>query len=204
MNTTPVRSPARLGRRAASLALVLVILAVTACGTGKTPAQRAQEELNAGLAADAAGNQAEAAVHYKACLTFETTNKFCIFDLGVLAQNAGRALEAENAYRLALLQDLDFAPALYNLAILRATAGSTAEAIALYRHLIEVDPNNAGGHFNLGLALVSIGEVEAGKKEIAEGIRLNPALVAPSPGPTPTTAPTPTLAPSPEPSPSPS
>ena len=87
--------------------LTLVLVAVGAC-TSKSPADQAQDELNAGLAADAAGNAAEAATHYKACLALETTNKYCIFNLGVQAQNAGRALEAENAYRLALLLDPDF------------------------------------------------------------------------------------------------
>ena len=124
--------------------LDVALTAVGACG-GKSPADQAQDELNAGLAADAAGNVEEAATHYKACLAIETTNQFCIFNLGVQAQNAGRLLEAENTYRLALLQDPDFASALYNLAILRVAAGSLEEGIDLYKHLIEVDPNNASG-----------------------------------------------------------
>jgi tetratricopeptide (TPR) repeat protein len=214
MNPTHDRGPSRaaLRRRAVGvLGLVLLLVAVAACGS-KSPAQRAQDELNAGLAADAAGKVDEAATHYKACLTFEPLNKYCIFNLGVQAQNAKRALEAENDYRLALLQDPDFPSALYNLAILRRQAGSTDEAIALYRHLLEVDPNNASGHFNLGLALVATGDVEGGKKEIAEGVRLNPALVVPSslpvpsgsPAPTPTATPAPTPVRSTQPSPRPS
>ncbi len=45
------------------------------------------------LQTDTSGNLADAAVHYHSCLTFEPTNKFCIFNLGVQAQNAGRPLE---------------------------------------------------------------------------------------------------------------
>ena len=136
MNPTADRRSSRTLRRIAGLALMLT-LALTAVGAcaGKPPADQAQDELNAGLAADAAGNAEEAATHYKACLALETTNQFCIFNLGVQAQNAGRLLEAENAYRLALLQDPDFASALYNLAILRIAAGSMDEGIDLYRHL---------------------------------------------------------------------
>ena len=96
---------------------------------------------------------------------------------------------------MALLQDPDFASALYNLAILRIAAGSTDEAIALYHHLVEVDPNNASAHFNLGLALAATGDIENGQKEINEGIRLNPALVAPDPLPGPSATPAPTVTP---------
>ena len=168
------RSPARAAlasRIGRVLAVTLLLVAVAACGS-KSPAEQAQNELQAGLAADAAGNVAEAATHYKACLTFEPTNRYCLYNLGVLAHNAGRLLEAENDYRLALLQDPDFAPALYNLALLRAQLGSTDEAITLYRHLLEVDPANASGHFNLGMALIAIGDVEGGKAELAEACLL--------------------------------
>ena len=52
MNLTMDRRPSRTIRRMAGLALMLsVALTVGAC-TSKTPAEQAQEELNAGLAAD--------------------------------------------------------------------------------------------------------------------------------------------------------
>lgn len=132
MNPTHDRSPARTSRNRAGLAfmLTLLLVAVAACGS-QTPAEKALDELNAGLAADAAGNVDEATTHWKACLTYEPLNKYCIFNIGVAAQNANRPLEAENNYRLALLQDPDFPSALYNLAILRREAGFTDEAIAL-------------------------------------------------------------------------
>ena len=166
----------RIGRLVLMLGVALTLLG--AC-TSKAPAVQAQDELNAGLAADAAGNHEAAANHYKACLAVEATNNFCIFNLGVQAQNAGRAQEAENSYRLALLQDPDFPSALYNLAILRVAAGSIQEGIDLYKHLIQVDPNNASAHFNLGLALAGIGDTVNGEREINEGIRLNPELIPP-------------------------
>ena len=130
MHPTLQRSPVHrspVGSIGRIAAMGLLVVAVAACGVGKSPADQAQDELNAGLTADAAGNAADAATHYKACLALETMNKYWVFNLGVRAQNAGRALEAEYDYRLALLQDPDFSSALYNLAILRVAAGSTQE-----------------------------------------------------------------------------
>ena len=205
MEQTAARRSFRTFRSFTGLLLsVGVALTLLGACTSRTPAEQAQEELTAGLAADASGNLEEAATHYKACLTFEATNKFCIFNLGVQAQNAGRALEAESDYRLALLQDPDFPSALYNLAILRVQAGSTLEGIDLYKHLIEVDPNNASGHFNLGLALAATGDTVNGEKEINEGIRLNPALIPPDSLPGQSAAPAPSLTPQSTPAPTPS
>ncbi len=207
MFTTQERSPAhvaRTGKAVRALAAALLLVTVAACGS-KPPADQAVDELNAGLAASAAGNVDEATAHYKACVALDSTNKYCIFNLGVGAQRAGSVLEAENNYRLALLLDPDFPSALYNLAILRNDAGATDEAIALYKHLLEVDPNNASGHFNLGMALIAVGQVEAGKKELEAGVALNPALVIPDPLPVPsgTPAPTPEAAATPSPTQSP-
>jgi len=203
MNVTIDRRPPRTLRHLTWIILLLgSTLAVVAACNSKAPAEQAQDELNAGLAADASGNLEEAAKHYKACLTLETTNKFCTFNLGVQAQNAGRAVEAENSYRLALLQDPDFPSALYNLAILRMQAGSTQEGVDLYKHLIQVDPNNASGHFNLGLALAATGDTVNGEREINEGIRLNPALIPPDDLPGPSGNPAPSVAPQATPQPS--
>ena len=205
MNLTVDRRTSRTKLRMAGLALMLgAALTVAGACNSKTPAEQAQDELSAGLAADGAGNLDEAAKHYKACLTLEATNKYCIFNLGVQAQNAGRAVDAENSYRLALLQDPNFPSALYNLAILRIQAGSMLEGVDLYKHLIEVDPNNASGHFNLGLALAATGDTVNGEREINEGVRLNPALIPPDSLPGSSAAPGPSITPQATPEPSPS
>ncbi|MDP9247037.1 MAG: tetratricopeptide repeat protein, partial [Candidatus Dormibacteraeota bacterium] len=192
MTLEPKARPARralITGNSRILPMAVTLFMMLAACSSKSPADKAGDELQAGLAASAAGNVDEATTHYKACIALDSTNKYCIFDLGVIAQTANRLLEAENDYRLALLLDPDFAPALYNLAILRTATGGLDEAIALYRHLIEVDPTNASGHFNLGLALAASGDIEGGQKELAEGVRLNPALVIPSPLPGPSGSP---------------
>lgn len=205
MNPTYERQPARTRRSTAGIALLLTLLlvAVAACGS-KSPADQALDELNAGLAASAAGNADEALAHYKKCLTFETTNKYCSFNIGVHAQNAGAALEAENDYRLVLLIDPNYGPALYNLAILRSDARTKDEAIALYRHLLDVDPTNASGHFNLGLLLAATGDSAGAKSELDQAVKLDPSLVVPNPLPGPASSKAPAPASSEEPSPSPS
>ncbi len=178
----------------------LLLVVVAACGS-KPPADQAQDELNAGLAADAAGNTDEAATHYQKCLTFETTNRFCIFNLGVQAQNAGRALEAENAYRLALMQDPDFPSALYNLAILRIRG-------RIQRRGDRPLPAPGGGRpeqrerpLQPGPGARRDGRHRNGQNEINEGIQLNPALVAPRPPPRPRRRLSRPTAPTPEPTP---
>ena len=105
----------------AGLALLLgLALALAGCG-GKSEAQLAVDALNAGLAAQAAGNLEEAKTHYSECLKHDATNKVCLYDLGVVAQTQNQPTAAENYYRLALASDPNYPPALFNLAILRTS-----------------------------------------------------------------------------------
>jgi tetratricopeptide (TPR) repeat protein len=113
----------KVGRRAALLLVAASLLAsLAACG--KTPAQMAIDELNAGLAASGQGQTEQAKAHYTACLQHDSLNQFCIYNLGVIAQEAGQVAEAENNYRLAILIDPGFESAWSNLGILRAQLGS--------------------------------------------------------------------------------
>lgn len=179
-------SPARGG----FLALVGLIVVMTGCG-GKTEAQLAMDELNAGLASSSQGKTNEAVAHYKACLKHESLNQFCIYNLGVIAQRAGRSAEAENDYRLALLIDPDFPSALFNLAIVRTEVGSVLEAIDLYRRYVEVRPDDASGHLNLGVLLRANGQVTEGELELAKAKALDPTISIPTFQPETTAGPTP-------------
>jgi tetratricopeptide (TPR) repeat protein len=177
-----------LRRRAGQLLLAAVLLAgLAACS--KTPAQLAIDELNAGLAASAAGQTDQAQAHYMACLKHDSLNQFCIYNLGVIAQQAGRAAEAENNYRLAILIDSGFESAWSNLGILRAQAGSNDEAITIFRQVIKINSKNAFAHLNLGLLLRAKGELVEAQKELATAVALDPTIVVPTFEPSPTLTP---------------
>lgn len=161
------------------LATTAMIVLLVGCA-GKTEAQLATDELNAGLAASAANQEDQAKAHYDACLKHDSRNQFCIYNLGVIAGRHDQVVEAENAYRLALLIDPNFPSPIFNLAILRAAAGSNDEAIGLYRHYIELRPNEAGGHLNLGLLLRATGQIAESDKELALALQLDPSIKLPS------------------------
>jgi tetratricopeptide (TPR) repeat protein len=191
ITTTPSERNQRSARQARGWRLLtgVVMIAVLVGCAGKTEAELATEELNAGLAASAANQEDQAKAHYEACLKHNPQNEFCIYNLGVIADRNGNALEAEIAYRQALLINPTFPSAMFNLAVLRAAAGSNDEAMALYRKFIELRPEVAGGHLNLGLLLRAAGQIEEGDKELAEAVRLDPSIILPS-FPAPSASPT--------------
>ncbi len=166
----------------------LVVLTVSACG-GKSPAQLAQDALNAGIAAHTAGNLPEAQKQYQECLKHEITNKICHYNLGLIAQTSGDLVTAENEYRISLSADPDYTPSLFNLALVRTAAGDLTEAITLYTKYTQLLPNDAGGHLNLGLLLVQNGDLEAGQKEIEAAIALDPTISVPLPSVSPSATP---------------
>ncbi len=183
----------RLRTRAGQLCVTAALLvAMVACG-GKTPEQLAIDELNAGLAASAAGQTEQAVAHYRACVEHDSMNAVCIYNLGVIAQQAGRGAEAENNYRLALLIDANFESAWSNLGILRAGVGANDEAITIFQRVIQINANNAFAHLNLGLLLRAKGLTEEADAELAKALELDPSVVIPtfepSPSPTPTEPP---------------
>ena len=194
----PLAGPLKSGQFARVVVASLLVFTVAACGS-KTERQLAQDELTAGLAAASAGKSGEAVQHYQACIKHESTNKFCLYNLGVHAQLEGRSTEAESDYRLAITQDANFGVAIFNLALIRRDAGSTAEAISLFRTYVGLEPTDPDGHLNLGLLLRSIGNVDDANRELAEAVRLKPDLVIPGPSNTPSASPSesPSASPSP-------
>jgi len=168
--------------------LTLLLLVTAACGSGTpaaTEAQRANDLVNAGLKAQAAGRMTEAADDYHKALALDPRNKFAYYDLGVIDQQAGRSAAAELEYRTAIQFDPNFVDALYNLAVLRTQAAPT-EAVDLYRQAIAAMPKNAAAHLNLGFLLISMGQKAEGKLELDRAVALNPAFASRIPTPTPT------------------
>ena len=181
------------GRVLASLLFATLLAACGGAGSGSS-GDTAQDALNRGLAAHAAGKLDDAVTAYFQTLEKDPKNKFAFYNLGEIAQRQNRAQAAESYYRLALEQDAKMVSALFNLAIVRTNAGASADAVALYRQVIAVDANYAAAHFNLGLLLRQLGQTAEAQTELATAQRLDPKLVAPSPSATPVrqASPTPT------------
>lgn len=197
-----ISATARRSNRGDWLGVLALSLAVAStavsCG-GRSPAQLASESLNKGLEAHNAGNLEEAARLYRECLSYEPTNKICLYDLGFIAQTQGRPAEAENYYRLSLSTDPNYGPAVFNLAVLRVSLGDNVSARELYRHYVALFPDEASGHLNLGLVLRALGDEEGALAQLAEALRLDPTIQVPQPSLSPAVSPASSPAASPTP-----
>jgi tetratricopeptide (TPR) repeat protein len=131
--------------------------------------------LQAGLAAQTAGRNAEAADDYHKVLKINPNNPWAYYNLGLMDQQAGRIASAETNYRSALKISPGFPSALFNLAII-LTPAAPKEAEDLYRRTIAVTPDNAGAHLNLGFLLIQEGNQAEGKAELQKAVKLNPAM----------------------------
>ena len=178
-----------------SLAVVVAAAAaLSACGAdaraGTAPpaagqaaavidAKKAQQELDAGLEAHAAGDLETAAAKYWRTLRFDPRNKFAYYNLALIDQSHGNFGLAEEKYRQALKTDPTYQPALFNLAILR-TSVDPQEAIGLYRAAVAADKKDAAAWMNLGLLLRSSGDRAAGDEAVARALVLDPTLKDPA------------------------
>lgn len=173
-----------LSHRIAACLLAASVLA--GCGTSqpRSNAQVASSELNAGLAAQMAGKNDEAAAHYRAVLAKDPHNKYALYNLGLIDATAGRTESAEKNYRAALQEDPNFAEALFNLAILR-TGPAPQEAADLYRKTIQVRPDWGAPHLNLGFILRSSGDEQGAQAEFKKAVALDPSLASRIPSPSP-------------------
>jgi len=154
--------------------VILLAFGLAACSDDDERGQ-ADEILQQGLQAQAAGDFNAAVDAYLRVIQLDPQNKFAYYNLGVIEQSRGELPAAEAHYRTTLGLDPDFVPALFNLAILRTEPGAD-EAVALYEHLIEVDPSHAAAHLNLGFLLIEQGHERRGRQELEEAVRLDPSL----------------------------
>jgi tetratricopeptide (TPR) repeat protein len=161
--------------RATSFGLVILLVFGLAACSGDGERKEADEILQQGLEAQAAGHLDTAVDAYLRVIQLDPENKFAYYNLGVIEHGRGEVQAAESHYRTTLGLDPDFVPALFNLAILRTEAGAE-EAVSLYEHLIEVDPSHAAAHLNLGFLLIEQGRERRGQKELDEAVRLDPSL----------------------------
>jgi tetratricopeptide (TPR) repeat protein len=150
--------------------------------------------VEAGLAAQRAGNIDQAFSDYKSAVAKDPKNVYAHYDLGFIYQRRGDVTNAATEYQHALQANPKFGDALYNLGVLEAPI-NPASAINYYVQDLQVDPNNASANFNLGVLLIKQGQVDQGNTYLETALRLNPSLaVEVPPGisvPTSTTTTTP-------------
>ncbi|MDQ6747434.1 MAG: tetratricopeptide repeat protein [Candidatus Dormibacteraeota bacterium] len=167
-------------------AALFATVAVAGCGGApRTDAQVATDELNAGLAAQGAGHNDEAAGHYRTVLVHDPHNQYAYYNLGVIDQNASRPQQAEKEYRQALQIDPNMTGALFNLAII-VTPGTPDQAATLYQQVIRLQPKNAAAHLNLGYVYRDQGKLAQAQGEFDAAVALDPSMASrrpPSPTP---------------------
>lgn len=158
---------------------MLIVVLAAACG-GRSPAQLANDELEAGLAAVQSGDRPSAVAHYEACLRHEPQNKYCLYNLGVHAGLDGRIDEAQTYYENVLVIDPNFPNAIFNLGVIARDRGELDGAGDFFRRYILLVPDDPDGHLSLGLILRRLGQTTEAEAELAEAQRLDPQLVIPS------------------------
>ena len=182
----------RAVRLVQSLAIAAVAtFAVSACsGDGSTDdpspsatvdATQASVDLEAGLAAHAAGDLDTATTEYNKVLAADATNKFALYNMALIDESNANYGLAEEKYRAALATDPAYEPALFNLAILR-TSADPAEAITLYQSAVAANDQDAAAWLNLGLLQRANGQAEVGDENVLRAIALNPELTDPATG----------------------
>jgi tetratricopeptide (TPR) repeat protein len=150
-------------------------LLLSACGSGSSGSQSVAQNLQAGIAAQNAGNYGSATQYYDKVLASDPKNAAAMYDLGDVDQMQNLLASAKVEYLDALAIDPKFLSAMYNLAVLEANTSPNGARV-LYEQIIKLSPKYADAHFNLGYVLISLGQQKAGLAQINEGIRLDPSL----------------------------
>ena len=131
-----------------------------------------------GLAAQYAGDYAQAEVIWRQVLRLAPDSAGAYYNLGNALYGQGRFSEAEAAHREAIRLKPDNAIAYYSLGIALQKQGRSSEAEAAYREAIRLNPDYARAYIGLGNALADqrrLGEAEAAYRE---AIRLDPDYAA--------------------------
>ena len=157
--------------------MVVAALAASCSSTPSGPSGTANQLVDAGLAAESAGNVNQAFADYQAAAAKDPNNQYAPYDLGYIYQQRGDTKDAAAEYRQALLIDPKFGDALYNFGVLE-TPIDPASAISYFRQDLAVAPTNASANFNLGVLLIKQGETTEGDSYVQTGINLNPALAS--------------------------
>jgi tetratricopeptide (TPR) repeat protein len=160
--------------RAATLAVVVVV--VVFCNWPVVPPgwMLAVSENNIGVALQAEGRYDDAATHYQRAAALRPDYAPAINNLGTALRAAGRLDAAVSAYERALAAHPDFPEAHYNLANALSDAGRGREAVHHFEIALAALPGSADVHNNLGVALASDGRLDDAIAQFREAVRGEP------------------------------
>lgn len=181
---TEQHRPTVAGRIVAGTACCLIggMLLAACGGASLTALQRANRDLNSGLAAQHRNDLATATIDYQKVLALYPHDLYALYDLGTVEQTLGQNGAAAVDYRdvIARLPYFGEGDAMYNLAIIYST-GDKTQAAALFAQLVNKYPRSAASHFRFGELLLKMGKAKLGDQQINEAIKLDPSLKAEAP-----------------------
>jgi tetratricopeptide (TPR) repeat protein len=88
-------------------------------------------------------------------------------NMGVIASREGRYAEAITFYTKAIRSQPNYVLARCNLANVYLLQHRYAEAIEEYRRVLARDPTYKEAHYGLAMAMMKVGRVDEGRKELA-------------------------------------
>jgi len=127
-----------------------------------------------GEAADALGEDAEAAAEYRAALKANPNDSAAYNKLGLVAERAGRYDEASAHFLKAIqLNPLNTAARL-NLAIERVQRGDYQQGFRQLDEILRINPHDAPAHFCMGFAYLSMKRPADAAAKFREGLNYKP------------------------------
>lgn len=111
------------------------------------------------------GESPKASLAYRRAIALNPRHHAAYFNLANILRSDGHADEAADCFRTAIGIKPDFVDAMVNLGGTLAYQQKLAEAKACYDRALAQQPDMVDTHFNLALALLAMGDLEAGWRE---------------------------------------
>lgn len=127
-----------------------------------------------GLAADAAGETAQAVAHYQAALKSNPGNSAAYNKLGLIAFQAGRPEEAVRQFRKALQLNPVNTSARMNLGLALMQKNNYDEGLKEFEELLRTNPYDPATHFSMGFAYLYSKRPAEAAARFREGLRFRP------------------------------
>ncbi len=173
-----------IGTIRAAAVLLLLTIALAACGTPQT----ATTLVTLGLKAQLAGDLTTAEDNYRQAIKLDTNNSVAHYDLGTIYDRHNNTSLAVGEYTAALVIDPTFTDALFNLAVDTAAADPSG-AKALYLKVVSAQPSYAAAWLNLGFILQAEGDTSEARVDWSRAVVLDPSLATRIPSASTTTTP---------------